>query len=92
MAYKGHRSFHFGPWHNCSRCDTKTHISVLQWQRGLLLCKECYDTGNDGYPLVGQREAAIAGYLEHQTQELQPDPKLTDNNQIEGSMDEDLIV
>ena len=92
MAYKGHRSFHEGPWHFCSRCYDKTHISELRWQRGLLLDAKCYDTGNDGYPLIGQREAAIASYLSHQTSELIPDPKLTDTTQIEGSMDEDLIV
>lgn len=95
MAFKGKRSWHVGPYHNCARCDDKKHISELEWQRGLLLCttgNKCLDTGNDGFPLVGQREAAIASYLERQTNELQPDPKLTDNNQIEGSMDEDLIV
>ncbi len=90
--YIGHRSWHVGPWHFCSRCYTKRHISELEWQRGLLLCRECYDTGNDGYPLIGQREMAIASYLSNQTMELMPDPKLTDINQIAGSMDEDLIV
>lgn len=90
--FKGKRSYLDGPYHNCARCDTRTHISHLNWQRGLLLCEPCTDTGNDGYPLVGQREAAIASYLSHQTNELMPDPKLTDINDITSSMDDDLIV
>lgn len=67
----------------------------MNWQRGLLLCvntpENCYDTGNDGYPLTGQREMAIAAAFEQPTQELMPDPKLTDDNEIETSMAEDLI-
>lgn len=93
MTYiTGKRSYLYGPWHYCARCEDQVHISEMQWQRGLLLCHKCVDTGNDGYPLIGQREAAIASYLENQTNELMPDPKLTDNTLIEASMEEDLIV
>lgn len=95
MAPKGKRSFHDEPWHFCSRCGTRYHLSQLEWQRGLLLCRgtpeNCYDTGNDGYPLIGQREMAITAVFEVPTQELMPWPKLTDPNEIEGSMEEDLI-
>ena len=95
MAFKGRRSYLQGPYHFCSRCGTRYHISQLEWQRGLLLCKDtaenCYDTGNDGYPLIGEREMAIAAVFEIPTQELMPDPKLTDINEIEASMEEDII-
>ena len=30
-------------------------MATMEWQRGLLLCQECYDP----YPLEGQREQAI---------------------------------
>jgi hypothetical protein len=92
----GRRSFRVGPWHYCARCGTRRHISQMQWQRGLLLCKDtpenCFDTGNDGFPLVGQREAYIASVFTNPSQELMPDPKLTDSISIEASMEEDLIV
>lgn len=95
MAYKGRRSFLQGPYHICSRCGSRYHISQMKWQRGLLLCfntkENCYDTGNDGYPLTGQREAAIAQVFEVPTTELMPDPKLTDSGEISASMEEDLI-
>lgn len=95
MAWKGRRSFHENPWHYCARCGTRRHISQLRWQRGLLLCfdtpENCYDTGNDGYPLVGQREIAITSVFLNPSEELMPDPKLTDTTQIEASMEEDLI-
>lgn len=92
MAYKGKRSYLSGPYHICCRCGTRFHISDMEWQRGLLLCRQyCYDTGNDGFPLTGQREMYIAGVFENPSQELMPDPKLTDTNEIESSMEEDLI-
>ena len=93
--YIGRRSFRVGPWHFCSRCGTRRHISEMVWQRGLLLCvntpENCYDYGNDGFPLPGQREMVIAAAFEQPTQELMPDPKLTDSVEIQMSMEEDLI-
>lgn len=95
MAPIGRRSWHVGPWHYCARCGTRRHIKDMQWQRGLLLCvntpENCYDTGNDGYPLVGQREAAISLVFTEPSQELMPDPKLTDVGEIEASMDDSII-
>lgn len=95
MAFKGRRSFHVGPYHYCARCGSRYHIADLEWQRGLLICRgtkeNCYDTGNDGYPLVGQREMAITAIFLNPSEELMPDPKLTDTTIIEASMDEDLI-
>lgn len=91
MAYKGKRSFHSGPWHYCARCLWKTHIANMTWQRGLLLCPDCVDYGNDGVPLIGQREALIAAAFEIPTTELQPVPKLTDSSEIGSGMNEELI-
>ncbi len=91
MAFKGKRSKLVGPWHYCARCTKKVHISDMQWQRGLLLGPECVDYGNDGFPLIGQREAAIVATFDIPTTELMPDPKLTDTSEISSSMDEDLI-
>lgn len=92
MTYKGKRSYLVGPYHNCARCGTRFHISDLEWQRGLLLCQQfCIDKGNDGFPLVGQREMAISQAFENPSQELMPDPKLTNTNEIEVSMEDDLI-
>jgi hypothetical protein len=91
MAYKGKRTKLVGPWHDCARCTNKTKISEMQWQRGLLLCPDCVDYGNEGYPLIGQREAAIAQVLSAPTTEMQPDPKLTDSNEIDSSIEEELI-
>jgi predicted nucleic acid-binding Zn-ribbon protein len=90
--YKGKRSYLEGPYHCCSRCGTRFHISDMEWQRGLLLCKQyCFDYGNDGFPLVGQREMAIAAVFEIPSNELMPDPKLTDTNEIEASMEDDIV-
>jgi hypothetical protein len=81
-AYTGHRSVMEGPWHFCARCGSRVHISEMQWQFGLLLCKtwDCIDYGNDGLYLIGTREAAIAHALENisNERELMPDPKLTE--------------
>jgi hypothetical protein len=91
MAYKGKRSYLDGPWHYCARCLWKTKIALMNWQRGLLLCPDCIDYGNDGYPLTGQREAAITAAFDVPTEELMPDPKLTESSEIQSSMDEELI-
>lgn len=58
-SWVGPHTFNQGAWHNCMRCDTKTKIAAMNWQRGLLLCSRCYDP----YPLEGQREQAIAQIL-----------------------------
>jgi len=63
----------------------------MSWQRGLLLCPDCVDYGNDGVPLIGQREAMIQAVFDVPTMELEPDPKLTDSSQIDTGMDEELI-
>lgn len=91
MAPKGHRSYKSGKWHFCSRCATRYHIANLRWQRGLLLCIDCYDRGNDGFPLIGERELAVVRAFEMPSLELLPDPKLTDTVAIDASMNEDLI-
>lgn len=89
MPFKGKRSRLEGPWHICSRCGFKFHIFEMEWQRGLLLCTQyCFDTAKSGRPLVGQTEAAIAQVFTNPSQELMPDPKLTDPDQITTSFDD----
>jgi hypothetical protein len=58
-AFVGPHTFNQGAWHNCMRCDIKTKIAAMQWQRGLLLCSTCWDP----WPLEGQREQGIAQVL-----------------------------
>lgn len=55
MPMIGSHTFNQGAWHNCMRCDRKWKVAGEQWQRGLLLCPTCYDSGF----LLGQREQAI---------------------------------
>lgn len=75
MARHGIRHTYLtGAWHLCSRCDNREKVSEMKWQRGLLLCDECYDTGV--FPLVGEREPAIALVLSDGREELAPVDKL----------------
>ena len=60
-GFYGPHTFNQGPWHICDRCARKCKVDNMQWQRGLLLCHRCYDTGT--FPLKGQREIAIAEVL-----------------------------
>jgi hypothetical protein len=61
----------------------------MEWQRGLLLCRQyCFDTAKSGRPLIGQTEAAIAQVFTNPSTELMPDPKLTDPDQIQSSMED----
>jgi recombinational DNA repair protein (RecF pathway) len=70
----GPHTFNKGPWHNCMRCDRKTKLARLNWQRGLLLCPICWDP----YPLEGQREQAIANKLMDGKVDFKVSKKLTD--------------
>ena len=66
------RSFLIGPWHYCARCDRKTHISEMSWQRGLLLCdRYCIDK-----ELLGERDIRIANVLGDGKEEYAPVEKL----------------
>lgn len=66
------RSFLRGPWHYCARCDRKTHIDEMSWQRGLLLCNRyCIDEN-----LLGEREIKIAQVLADGKEEYAPAEKL----------------
>lgn len=90
-AYRGDRSYLQGPYHICARCGSRVHVSEMEWQRGLLLCKkwDCVDTGT--YPLIGQRDAAIAHALEIPTRELMPDQKLVSPQESGSSIEDDII-
>ena len=74
--WKGPRSVLQVQYHFCSRCGSRRPIQELEWQRGLLLCKKynCIDK----HPLIGEREVAVAHALEVPTDELKPNPKLTE--------------
>lgn len=73
MSHIGRRSFWVSPWHFCARCDTKTHIMDMAWQRGKLLCliRKCWDE-----MLIGDREQVIAQVLGDGQMEYAPVPKL----------------
>lgn len=77
-----------GAWHFCARCDTKQKVSEMKWQRGLLLCDDCFDYSI--FPLVGQREPAIAAVLEDGKEELTPVEKLRNPQVYEET--EDFII
>ena len=72
-AYRGKRSKLRSPYHYCGRCGTRQHISGLEWQLGVLVCKmyNCQDTA-----LIGSREADIRDALRTTERELRPDDKL----------------
>lgn len=57
-------SFWTGPWHYCDRCDRKTKIARMNWERGLLLCHRCQDSNSvNGPGLLGERDVKIAQVL-----------------------------
>lgn len=70
---RGPRSFWISSWHYCARCDCKTHIDDMDWQRGKLLCKirQCWDQR-----LLGGREQIIAQVLGDGQQEYAPVEKI----------------
>jgi hypothetical protein len=79
-------SFWQGPWHYCDRCDVKTHLSEMTWQRGKLLCNaRCVDR-----KLVGDREIAIAEVLSDGKTEYAPVEKIQNPNFMQDA--EDFII
>lgn len=95
VAYKGWRSILKGPCHYCARCGSRVPISDLEWQFGILVCKKwnCFDYGNHGLPLIGQREAAVTHALDNldNEHELQPDPKLIEPATSGNDPEDDLF-
>lgn len=79
-------TFWQGPWRNCSRCDWKTKIADMRWQRGLLLCPSCFDS----WPLLGQREIGIDRVLSDGKEEMAPVEKL--RNPTEMEQPEDFVL
>ena len=66
-----------GPWHNCGICDFPCKIAEMTWQRGVLRCPDCVEKPQPRpFPLLGQREIAIAAVLEDGKEELAPVEKL----------------
>lgn len=76
-------TFWRGPWRYCPRCDRKTKIADMRWQRGLLLCPFCFDDP----PLLGEREVRIAEILEDGKEELTPVEKLRDPTTMDSTDD-----
>lgn len=64
-----------GPWHYCDRCDRKTKIADMKWERGLLLCPKCQDS-NSALELLGERDVKIAQVLTDGKEEYVPVDKL----------------
>ena len=88
MPQEGVRTLGQGPWWYCSRCDRKAKLDgELQWQRSLLLCRDCYDTR-----VIGNFEAEVALVMATiiDNPDLRPSPKLT-NPVIESSQDDIFI-
>lgn len=72
-------TFWTGPWRYCTRCDKKSKISEMKWERGLLLGKECQDTNTVNGPpggLIGERDVRIAQVLTDGKEEFVPVEKL----------------
>lgn len=75
MPQDGVHTLGQGPWHECGRCDRKAKLeSELQWQRGLLLCHDCFDK-----KVIGEYDQAVAQVLSSliANPDLQPSAKLT---------------
>lgn len=66
-----------GPWHYCDRCDKKTKIADMKWERGLLLGPECQDSNSVRGPgLLGERDIKIAQVLTDGKEEYVPVEKI----------------
>jgi hypothetical protein len=68
-------TFWTGPWHYCDRCDKKTKIALMKWERGLLLGPECQDS-NALPGLLGERDVRIAQVLTDGKEEFVPVEKI----------------
>lgn len=70
-------TFFTGPWHYCDRCDKKTKIADMKWERGLLLGPECQDSNSVRGPgLLGERDIKIAQVLTDGKEEYVPVEKI----------------
>jgi hypothetical protein len=54
MPNRSHSGAIGDPWHICGRCGCDFRVSQLQWQNGLLVCKDDYDN-----PIAWQRQTMI---------------------------------
>lgn len=78
MGLQGRRRF-ADDYHYDSLSGFRVGIKDSIWQQGNLRAKQFADHGI--YPLIGQRDAAIARKIEYATSDLEPDPKLVQPDQ-----------
>jgi len=78
-----------GAWHYCDRCDSKTKIAIMKWERGLLLCRKCQDS-NAAIGLLGERDIRIAQVLTDGKEEFVPVEKI--RNPVFEEAVEDFLV
>lgn len=83
-VFKGYRH-HGGDWHRCGRSDIRTQISELQWEQGTLVNPKYSDTRQE-LGLLGSRDADISRRIEYATSDLQPDPKLSQDNEPDSEV------
>ena len=78
FAQTGLRHTHLtGPWRYCARCDSKTKIAIMKWERGLLLCPKCQDSNATRGPgLLGVRDVKIDMVLADGKEEFVPVEKI----------------
>ena len=88
MPQDGVHTLAKGPWHLCGRCDRRAKLEgELQWQRGMLLCYDCFDT-----KVIGEYDQAVAQVMATliDSPDLRPSEKLT-NPTIETA-DQDIFI
>lgn len=78
-----------GPWRYCARCDKKTKIKDMKWERGLLLGPECQDS-NALPGLLGERDVKISQVLMDGKEEFVPVEKVR-NPQFEEEFEDFLL-
>lgn len=61
-------------YHDCQRCGCTRVLAEMQWQNGILVCKEggCIDKA-----ILGSHDLAVVRAIQVPRHEQEPDPKLT---------------
>lgn len=70
-----------GAWHYCIRSGIRSNLDDMVWEQGRLVAPEFSDTvSGGGFGLLGSRDADIANRIKRNTSDLQPHPKLSQQN------------